>query len=35
VLRNLEPAIFAQAVWHNAAAALPRWAPLLGKINET
>jgi len=28
-LRNLEPAEFAQAVWQNAAKALPRWAPLL------
>ena len=28
-LRNLEPAVFAQAVWQNAAEALPRWAPLL------
>ena len=28
-LRNLEPAEFAQAVWQNAAEALPRWAHLL------
>ncbi|MEI7566165.1 MAG: TatD family hydrolase, partial [Burkholderiaceae bacterium] len=34
-LRNLEPAEFAQAVWQNAAEALPRWAPLLGKINSS
>ena len=32
-LRNLEPAEFAQAVWQNAAEALPRWAPLLNNIN--
>jgi TatD DNase family protein len=32
-LRNLEPTEFAQAVWQNAAAVLPRWAPSLSKIN--